>query len=175
MRLLTNIFHKLVLLATAVIAILALCLVVPPYFGYTPFIVQSGSMEPAIETGSIVFTNTKDTDVAVGDIVTYRIGVGTDMENRVTHRIVALNETGTFTTQGDANDNPDLHEVAQEDIIGTYAFAIPKAGFFLAKFQEKNMKFIAFIWVAALNIISAYVASVFDTGEEEEEEEKEKK
>jgi hypothetical protein len=43
-------------------------------------------MEPTIPTGSLVYVNTKDTQVSEGDIVTFFLSNGTD-EINVTHRV----------------------------------------------------------------------------------------
>lgn len=172
MRLLTNLFHKLVLLATALIAIAALCINVPKYFGYIPYIVLSGSMEPTIETGSIVYVDTHDTNFNVGDVVTYRIAAGTDMENRVTHRVIEIDENGYAITKGDANDNPDMNPVPPSDIVGKFYLAVPKVGYVMAKIDSKT-RWIIFGWVAALNIIAAYLATLFDEDAEEKKKENE--
>ena len=55
---------------------------VPDFFGYKPFIVLSGSMEPSIMTGDMVFVKETDPDsLKVGDVIAYKSGSAV-----VTHR-----------------------------------------------------------------------------------------
>src|SRR5690348_13907572 len=59
---------------------------VPAFFGAETFVVQSGSMEPAVHTGSVaVVKGTRLTALKPGDIVTYRMPENPD--NVVTHRL----------------------------------------------------------------------------------------
>ena len=56
---------------------------VPDFLGYKPFIVLSGSMEPSIMTGDMVFVKETDPDsLKVGDVIAYKSGSAV-----VTHRI----------------------------------------------------------------------------------------
>ena len=69
------------------LALMAAALVVPPLLGYQSMAVLSGSMEPKIGVGAIVYA--KEVDVAeleTDDIITYRL-TGNTM---VTHRIVEI-------------------------------------------------------------------------------------
>lgn len=116
--------------------VLGIALVLPRVFGLKPFIVVSGSMEPVIPTGSIVYINTRDTAVTAGDIVAFY-----ETEDIVvTHRIVGYEEDG-FTTKGDANDSEDQNTVYQDAIIGTYVFNIPGAGYLVSSMSSKTIIF----------------------------------
>ncbi len=99
----------------------------PSVFGFTSMIVMSGSMSGTapdhIEIGDMILTRPAD-ELQVGDIITF-------LENgrtAVTHRIIAINEDGSFQTQGDANNGPDLQPVLRENVIGKFWFRIPKLG-----------------------------------------------
>lgn len=72
----------------------------PMPFGIGAAVVQSGSMEPTLYKGDLLFVK-EQSDYSVGDIVVYQSeGI------LVVHRIVAT--TGdTVTTRGDANNVPD--------------------------------------------------------------------
>ncbi len=101
----------------------------PSAFGFTSMIVLSGSMsgdaDDHIEVGDMIFTRTVNPDeLAVGDVITF-------MENgktTVTHRIIGINEDGTFKTQGDANNSEDQLPVHKDNVIGKFWFRIPKLG-----------------------------------------------
>lgn len=76
--------------------------------GATPLIVTSGSMEPAISTGSIVFVAERPAaSVTRGDVITFDPPGPT---GRVTHRVVDRERWQGgwyFTTRGDANPTDD--------------------------------------------------------------------
>ena len=93
-------------------------------FKIKPYVVMTGSMEPAIPVSSICFVNeTVPADsIKTGDVIAFRSG-----EMLVTHRVTAINE-GRFTTKGDANDTEDAAPVTAENYIGKTVLTIPKAG-----------------------------------------------
>ena len=81
---------------------------VPSIFGYKPFIVLSGSMQPNIVIGDLVFVKSTSVDkLDVNDVIAFR-----DDDNTVTtHRIVSI-DTKTFgercfVTKGDSNNVKD--------------------------------------------------------------------
>jgi len=101
---------------------------VPSFLGYKPFIVLSNSMVPAIQIGDLVLDKTVDTDtLAVGDIISFREGPTTV----ITHRIVAINESGgvrQFTTRGDNNNTDDSNPVIKNDVEGKLIASIHNVG-----------------------------------------------
>ncbi len=101
----------------------------PSMFGMTSMIVMSGSMSgdapDHIEVGDLIIAKAVDpATLEVGDVITF-MEKGT---TTVTHRIIAINEDGTFQTQGDANESPDVNPVNHSDVIGKFWFRIPKLG-----------------------------------------------
>ena len=93
---------------------------VPDFLGYKPFIVLSGSMEPAIQTGDLVFIHKTETEkLRVGDVICYL-----DSGAAVPHRIIAVTdgEDGLprYITKGDANDAEDHLSVAADQIQGIW-------------------------------------------------------
>lgn len=72
-------------------------------------IVVSGSMEPAVYRGDIVFMyNDKSTPFSVGEIVTFGSHDDTDGEKTILHRIVHTNGTHV-QTKGDNNPVSDAY------------------------------------------------------------------
>lgn len=107
--------------------ILTLPLVVPMLFGLTELAVLSGSMEPSIPVGSIVYVDksVQGQDLEVGDVVTYSLQSGTF----VTHRVVTLDDNaGVMVTQGDANEAPD-GEISYANLVGKVKFHLPFLGY----------------------------------------------
>ena len=56
------------------IGILGVMLLLLPQIGISVDSIMSGSMEPVLRTGGIVFTDTKERRPEIGDIVTYQVG-----------------------------------------------------------------------------------------------------
>lgn len=116
---------------------------VPDFMGYKPFIVLSGSMEPEIMTGDMVFVKETDAEnLKKGDVISFKDG-----EAVVTHRIIDVkSENGEvrYETQGDANDSPDQTLVKPSNVEGIYRTRIPGAGD-LAMFMQTKTGMILFV------------------------------
>lgn len=108
-------------MAMIVIMVAVICLVLQ----FKPAIVVSGSMEPTIQTGSLLLVDKKDKDIEVGDIIAYK-----NHEMEVSHRVVDITSNG-YVTKGDNNDNVDFYQVRESDLIGTVMFSVPKLGYVL--------------------------------------------
>lgn len=92
----------------------------PGVFGIKPAVVLSGSMEPQIQTGDLIFLH--DTDpmtLKKGDVICY-LSSG----KAVTHRIVGVTagEDGQprYVTQGDANNAEDRLAVTPDQVQGIW-------------------------------------------------------
>ena len=96
-------------------------------------IVQSGSMEPGIKTGGIVFTDMTQVEPEPGDIITYQLG-----ETFVTHRVIRK-EKEEYITKGDANDREDALPVSESQIRGTVVFSLPWLGYLAALLKQKTV------------------------------------
>ena len=110
-----------------------------PFMDIRADVVLSGSMEPVLKTGSVVFTDMSRTLPAEGDIITYRLG-----ESYVTHRVVRR-EGRYFITRGDANDEEDLSPVSREQIVGRVLFSIPFLGYAAVFIRQKAVFSLLFL------------------------------
>jgi signal peptidase I len=95
----------------AVLGIAGLMLI-PTLLGYDRYVIVSGSMEPAIGTGSVVYDQPVPVeDLAVGDVVTFVPPTEYHQEDPVTHRIHKISRSAKgareFRTKGDANEDVD--------------------------------------------------------------------
>ncbi len=96
---------------------------------YKLLVVQSGSMEPAIRTGSIVVVRPAD-KYQKGDVITFA-----DLKQpkeTTTHRIFEVKDasgSALFITKGDANKAPDMGEVSLSRVTGKVLTAIPFVGY----------------------------------------------
>ena len=120
-------------------------------------IVKSGSMEPAIPTGSIVVVK-PETIYREGDVITFGKDTKTDIPT--THRIVALNNDGTYTVKGDANEEEDENHVSRGTVIGKVIFHLPYAGYVL-DFARQPIGFMLLIAVPAGLVIMEEVLTIF--------------
>ncbi len=130
---------------------------VPSLFGVRPFSVQTGSMEPTFYAGDlIVDTTVKDYDsLKVGDVITFWTVIQGERALN-THRIIAIEDCGTylsFTTQGDNNTMEDALTVHQSEIVGMYKFRIPRVGSFLDFLQTSKGFLIVIVIPCALFFI----------------------
>ncbi|MEK3890812.1 signal peptidase I SipW [Bacillus sp. FSL K6-3431] len=100
-------------------------------FGYQLKMVLSGSMEPQIQTGSLISINLDGdrTSYKKGDVITYR----TADDILITHRIKEVKGYGLqYITKGDNNNGPDIEPVLADNIIGKYTgFTVPYVGYFI--------------------------------------------
>lgn len=120
-------------LALVLVVVLAVVSFVPRAFGYMPLAVLSGSMEPELPVGSMVFVRqVEPTDIAVGDIATFYRSDGAV----VTHQVYEIDPVAqVICTQGIANKNADgsiVHDAEQTPfsrVIGTVSLCIPYLGF----------------------------------------------
>lgn len=149
----TKIFKLYRCILYPLITVYLLLSVAPLLFGIRPYIVLSASMEPTIMTGALGYINTHDCeDVSTGDIVAYSMGD----EITVIHRIVGVNEDGTYITKGDNNENEDFVSLHPSQIVGTIVFSIPKLGYVTSWLQTKQGIIIS-IGLVAVGLISSWL------------------
>jgi signal peptidase len=141
--------------------IFAVFIYVAPHIGWSVNAVISGSMEPALETGSLIVTRPAEPeDIRVGDIILYRPVFGNG--NMITHRVVGIevNSPIKFVTQGDANLTPDSYKIPGENLVGKVFLHIPLIGSF-TEFVKTLKGFISLIVVPSIIILSIYIFSVW--------------
>lgn len=104
---------------------------VPSLGGVTPMIVLTGSMEPEIMSGDIIFAkSTPAEEVKVGDVITF-FDPASSKNSVLTHRVIEITTVDgglAFKTQGDANNTADKDAVPAEKLIGVYTMRLPKLG-----------------------------------------------
>ena len=100
-------------------------LTVPRLLGYDIFDVVSGSMEPEIPVGSVVYVEQISPEkVEAGDVIAFwRDGTV------VTHRVVENRfVVGEYITKGDANEAEDINPTRYDDLVGRVKLHIPVIG-----------------------------------------------
>ncbi|HEX8923781.1 MAG TPA: signal peptidase I [Patescibacteria group bacterium] len=130
LKIFLNVIYSVIVVLFVVIALAlasaSLNLPVP----YKLYTVISGSMEPAIHTGSVVMVTPSKT-YRKGDIITFWPS-STAADSTVTHRIADLKTVDgrpSVVTKGDANNTTDLSPTPVTDIIGKLVVAIPYLGY----------------------------------------------
>lgn len=144
----------------AAVAVLLVVSIFPITGNYQVKVVLSGSMEPAIKTGSIVVIKPKDS-YRVDDIITF--GKDTKIEVPTTHRIISDRvENGMFvyTTKGDANEDTDFREVRESDVNGRVLFSVPYIGYLL-DFARKPVGFVLLIIIPASVVVIDEAKSIW--------------
>lgn len=114
----------------------------PEVFGYQVKSVLSGSMEPGIQTGSLIAVKTAEkgekSNFQEDDVITF---VGEE-NNLITHRITEVSPTDSgvvYTTKGDNNNAPDSAPVLAKSVVGLYTgFTIPYVGYVINFAQSPN-------------------------------------
>lgn len=122
-------------------------------FGYTPFIISSGSMQPELNVYDvIVVKKASEGDIGVGDIITFIDKYG----DIVTHRVAEVYSSdgkNHYVTKGDANSANDVDAVTYEDIIGRYSFGIPYGGYIVEAVRSPaGIVTIILIFIAVVSI-----------------------
>ena len=112
------------------IIVVALCipLTIPRIFGYEIYTVVTGSMEPAIPVGSLIYVREEaPAELMEGEVVAYRSD--TDAGIIITHRVVKNQVvSGQLITKGDANEAEDISPVSYAQVIGKVTLTIPVLG-----------------------------------------------
>jgi len=151
----TKIFYNVFTGFIILLAVLILFSLFPITGNYKILIVQSGSMEPAIHTGSIVVTK-PEAHYQVGDIITF--GTISKTKAPTTHRIYSI-DNGKYITKGDANEDPDMSPITANKIIGKVLFSVPYIGY-LIDFARRPLGFMLIIGLPALLLISDEIKKI---------------
>ena len=139
------------------VIVVFLPLTVPRLAGYEAYEVVSGSMEPEIPVGSVIYVKPAEPEeIEKEDIIAFQRG-----DSVITHRVVENRVvTGEFVTRGDANQTKDMNPVPYENVIGKVVRSVPGAGVMAEMFTSREGKILAGGVIAAavlLQIVAALV------------------
>lgn len=103
-------------------------------FGYTPYMVTSGSMEPEYPVGSLIYVKeTPQQEIKAGDVITFYLNDG---QTVATHQVYDTDrEQELFYTQGINNRDSkgnilhDAEPVKYSSVIGCPVTVIPYLGY----------------------------------------------
>ena len=124
------------LLIVVVIAA-SLPLAIPHLLGYEAYNVVSGSMEPTLPVGSVIYVEAVDPQSAnTGDIIAF-YNNGTVVTHRVVENHYFYDE---IVTKGDANDKEDINPVKYNQFIGRVKYHFPFLGNYLMVYSNQITK-----------------------------------
>jgi signal peptidase I len=142
--------------------VLAALMVLPTLLGYERYVIISGSMEPTLSVGTIVYDEVVPVeDISVGDIITFVPPPEYGIDEPVTHRVVQVvdlnlgqpDQERMFRTKGDANDAMDpWRMVLDGPDQARVAHQLPYFGYFYMALQVR--------WVQVLVIVVPAIALV---------------
>ena len=101
------------------------------FFGYSLFVVKTGSMSGTIEIDDCIIVKIT-TDVKENDIISF-----VEDENVITHRLIQITDNN-YITKGDANTGKDT-PISKSSIIGKVVKIIPKFGIWIKVFSETQV------------------------------------
>lgn len=139
MEILKKVTKVLVNTLVTLILIVGITFIVLFIAGIEPYVVESGSMQPAIETGSVSFINKniKYQDIKENDIIAFKALSG----DKVTHRAIKITDEG-IETKGDSNNESDGVTTKEDNYIGKNIFSIPKFGYAVKYIQTTRGRII---------------------------------
>lgn len=160
MRFLKEIFIKIIYL----FLLMYLIIFIPKLFGYNPLVVISGSMEPTLKVGGLLYYEEIDiNDFKEKDILVYEL-----KDHIISHRVVEHLDNG-FITKGDANDSYDSSIVSDNQVLGRGTnWSIPFLGYY-ADFIFRH-KYILKI-LLSIGIIDLFVDYLIKRKEKQNEKE----
>ncbi len=130
----------------------------PLLFGWQPFVIITGSMEPGINAGDVVLVSPNpDPDQVVGRVISFEDPARPD--HILTHRVVSINEDGTLVTKGDANPTVDSAPVPPETVTGLGRLLVQFVG--LPVVWARTSNWAPLLFHLAL-LIGAMAATVLD-------------
>lgn len=109
-----------------ILLIIYLLIFVPSLWGQKPLVVISGSMEPTLKVGGILYYEKINIDeLDEGDILVYQAN-----DHIISHRIVDIIEND-FITKGDKNNSVDNYLVSSNQVLGKGTdWSIPFIGYY---------------------------------------------
>lgn len=143
--------------------------------------VATGSMEPTLHDGDYIDIEQTEVSMLKKDDIISFYSSDPDIYNMInTHRIVEINDDGSFVTRGDANICDDKFTVSPEKVIGRYKKKIRFLRW-ISSFAS-GRKLLMLLVIIPLTVLSLYEvitvskisAEVRRSSENKAEEEKEK-
>lgn len=156
---LSNVFLGLLILLTVILIVL------PAIFASRLAVVYSGSMAPAMPTGSLALMQPVDpAEIQVGDVIAFN-PPWDKPEVTVSHRVIEVIKEPAlgFLTKGDANEDPDLDMIPAANVKGRVAFSVRKVGYalnYIGRYTRGRIGFGFFVALPAILLIGSAIRDV---------------
>lgn len=123
----------------------------PQVIGLDCYAVVSGSMEPELPVGSLIYVKEKaPASIEIGEIITFRLEYA---QEYVTHRVAKKNSSAQyFFTKGDRNQEVDPVPVKWDAVCGVKVCCIPYGGYVLQFLNN---------WKGKCAVLSSFLALHF--------------
>ena len=154
-----DVFKIIIAAALVALALLVVAVNIKLPQGYKIFVVQGGSMEPSINIGSLVITNSAPSFVSPvpsprfqkGDIITSASGKNAFVSHRVVD-VVEKNNNFFYKTKGDANKTPDQKLISENEVIGKVSWVVLYLGR-LVNFIKQPLGYLLMIIIPSTYVI----------------------
>lgn len=132
-----------------ILIIIYLMIFIPCIWGYKPLVIVSGSMEPILKVGGILYYKKQDiNNFNKDDILVYTAG-----DHIISHRIVDKTNDG-FITKGDNNKSIDTVTVDDSRVIGRGTnWSIPYLGYYADFIYTHKYLLIIFVILIIIDLI----------------------
>ena len=136
---------------------------VPKLWGYQIYAVTSGSMEPELHTGDVVYVKgISFKELKEGDVITFSLNEGRTI---VTHRVIVVDrENGLLRTKGDANQEEDQNWITGDALIGKVEYTVRGLGYvaLMAATSGGKMFLLAvFLWILAAQMAISGIHMIY--------------
>ena len=150
-------------LLMAAFILMGMLLSVPKLWGFQIYAVTSGSMEPEIHTGDVIYVKQVPfQSLEPGDVITFSMNQGRTI---VTHRVEKIDEkNGLLQTKGDANKNADPVWITRDTVRGEVKHVMPGLGYLAlmaATLSGKLFLMAVFLWMIAAKIAVSGVHMIY--------------
>lgn len=114
----------------ALFLVLAATAVLPLVWGWSSYLVRSGSMEPVITAGDVVVAKPFGAGdrVPLGRVMLFDPPGARPGTDPTIHRVIEDRGDGTFLTAGDANDSFDARPLTHDDFTARALILVPLVG-----------------------------------------------
>ena len=160
MRYMRYLISWLKYIALVLLVLLTVVLVVlPAVFASSLAVVYSGSMAPEMPRGALAWMEPVDPPtIEVGDIIAFN--PPRDPDVTVSHRVIEVikGETLAFSTNGDANEDPDWDVIPADNVVAKVSFNLPNMGSLLLRvgqYTKGRIGFALFIAVPTVLLIGS--------------------
>ncbi len=144
-EILKNIFIRIIY----ILIIIYLMIFIPCIWGYKPLVVVSGSMEPVLKVGGLLYYTEQDINKFNKDeILVFKSG-----NHIISHRIVDKTDDG-FITKGDNNKSIDTVIVDKGQVLGRGTnFSIPYLGYYADFIYTHKYLLIIFVILIVIDLL----------------------